>query len=111
MTVATTRYHGAVIVTVVGEVDMSTADSCASVIAALDGPNTGPVIIDLRAVTFFASTGLSALLDVRERAIRRTEPLRLVVDHVRPVVRPLEIAGMDKLLALFDDLAEALSRT
>jgi hypothetical protein len=34
----------------------------------------------------------------------------LVVDHVRPVVRPLEIAGMDKLLALFDDLAEALRR-
>ena|SRR5438874_8914905 len=89
---------------------MSTADSLReAVIAALDGPNTGPVIIDLRAVTFFASTGLSALLDVRERAIRRTEPLRLVVDHVRQVVRPLEIAGMDKLLALFDDLAEALS--
>lgn len=77
VTLATTRCGGAVIVTVGGEVDWSTADRWReAVIAALDGRATGPVIVDLREVTFRAAAGLHALLSARQHAIDLDELLR-----------------------------------
>ena len=36
------------------------------------------------------------------------QPLRLVVDSNRPVVRPIELAGYDAFLALYHDVEDAV---
>ena len=35
-------------------------------------------------------------------------PLRVVVDHDRPVVRPIRLSGLDAVPALFDSVEDAL---
>jgi anti-sigma B factor antagonist len=65
-------------------------------------------VIDLTGVTFLGSPGLQALVDATRAARRRCEPLRIVVDHTRPVIRPIEMAGLDDLLALFHTVDQAV---
>jgi anti-sigma B factor antagonist len=67
-----------------------------------------PVIVDLTAVTFLGSHGLAALVEAALKAEQRSEPLRLVVDEARAVTRPLQITGLDEVLALYYSVEEAL---
>jgi anti-sigma B factor antagonist len=59
-------------------------------------------------VTFLGSPGLQALVDATRAARRRNEPLHIVVDHTRPVIRPIELAGLDDILALFRTVGQAV---
>jgi anti-sigma B factor antagonist len=71
--------------------------------------DTGTVlVIDLVGVSFLGSPGLAALVEVTRGARRRREPLRLVIDHTRPVIRPIEMTGLDDVLALYNTLDQAL---
>lgn len=76
------------------------------------GPSTTParqVIVDLSGVVLLASAGLVALQDAQMGCeARQGEPLRVVVDHSRPVIRPLQMAGLDQQVRLFYDLHDAL---
>jgi anti-sigma B factor antagonist len=100
----------ALVVTVTGEIDLFTVDRLrAAVAAGFDELRDGEIlVIDLTEVTFLASQGLQALVDVTQAAQRRREPLRIVVDHNRPVIRPIEVTGLDEVLALFDTVEDAL---
>jgi anti-sigma B factor antagonist len=101
---------GAVIITAVGEVDLMTAPRLRDAAGqALAQPGEGPVVIDLTRVTHLASAGLQALLDAHAKAARAGEPLRIVVDHQRPVVLPLHVTGLDKVLRLYHSLDDALT--
>ena len=105
--------HGnseALVVTVAGEIDLYTVDRlCAAVAAGFDQLRDREVlVIDLTEVTFLSSHGLQALVDVTLAAQRRREPLAIVVDHTRPVVRPIEVTGLDDVLALFHTVEDAL---
>lgn len=103
----------ALVVTVAGEIDQATVDRLsAAVTAAFDQLREGEIlVIDLTAVTFLGSPGLQALVDVTEAAKHRREPLRIVVDHNRPVIRPLQITGLGNVLALYDTVEQALQPT
>jgi anti-sigma B factor antagonist len=104
----------AVIVQVDGAVDGLTAPrlraGLATAFARLDGR---VLVVDLTEVTFFGSAGLRALADAADEAAARPgfEVLRVVVDHNRPVLRPIELTGYDAVLALFYDLEEAIAGT
>jgi anti-anti-sigma factor len=75
-----------VLVTVSGEVDMSTADA---MFRATTNHNTAAATIDLRAVTFFDSAAIHALIRLAERYGGRFEV------HPSPQVRRvLEISGL-----------------
>jgi anti-sigma B factor antagonist len=52
-------------------------------------------------VTFLSSTGLGALVDAHREAARLGEPLRVVVDHARPVLRTIQLTGLDEVLTLY----------
>lgn len=56
-------------------------------------------MLDLTDVTFLGSPGLRALFDSAAEAVhhRGHRPLRVIVDHTRPVVRPIEILGLDNV--------------
>ncbi|MEU7902000.1 STAS domain-containing protein [Actinoplanes sp. NPDC049118] len=73
-------------VVVSGEVDMSTADS---MFAAATGEGTGGVTLDLRAVTFFDSAAIHALIRLAERY-----PGTLEVIPSPQVHRVLDISGL-----------------
>jgi len=99
----------AIVVCVDGEVDVLTVRRLrAAVDEALREAAGRPVVVDLTAVTFLGSHGLAALVEAASQAERRNEPLRLVVDDTRAVTRPLQITGLDEVLALYYSVEEAL---
>jgi anti-sigma B factor antagonist len=95
---------------VAGELDVLTIDRFrAAVGAGLDQlPDGGILVIDLAGVTFLGSPGLQALVNATRAASRRREPLRIVVDANRSVIRPIRLTGLDDVLALFHSVEEAL---
>lgn len=112
MTVRTREQERAIVVTVEGAVDGYTAPRLrAAVDAAFADSTPRPVIVDLSAVEFLGSPGLRILFDAAAEAVlqRGFQPLRIVVDHARPVIRPIEIVGLDGHLALYHYLEEALA--
>jgi anti-sigma B factor antagonist len=100
----------ALVVTVAGEIDLSTREQFrAALTAGFNQLRHGQIlVIDLTNVTFISSTGLQALVDIAQAMQQRPEPLRLVVDHTRPVVHPLKITGLHEFLALFNTVNDAL---
>jgi anti-sigma B factor antagonist len=99
----------AAVVTVAGEVDLATAaqlESAASRGLAQAGERL--CVVDLTSVSFLGSPGLSALVRAAKQAEKRPAPLRIVVDSNRPVIRPLEISGLDQVLSLYHTVEEAL---
>jgi anti-sigma B factor antagonist len=99
----------AIVVCADGEVDVLTVGRLrAAVNEALREAAGRPVVVDLTAVTFLGSHGLAALVEAASQAERRSEPLRVVVDETRAVTRPLQITGLDEVLALYYSVEEAL---
>jgi anti-sigma B factor antagonist len=105
----TTDLHGtAVIVRVVGDIDMANSDElCERCVDLLDS-EVDALVIDLSEVTFFASSGISALGHVRmHNASLGRRPVHIVAS--RAVRRSLTVTAMDKLLPLHDTLEHALA--
>ncbi len=102
----------AVIITVRGEVDGLTTPRLRTAIAEAFGRLDGrPLVVDLAEVTFLGSPGLRTLRDSAEEAMNHEGfvPLRIVVDEARPVIRPIEIVGLDHILALYHSVDHALA--
>ncbi|WP_177328954.1 anti-sigma factor antagonist [Amycolatopsis australiensis] len=103
---------GTVVVKAVGEVDPESVHVLRIAVGTgLTEAAGGPCILDLTQVTFLDSVGLTALVDATKRAEQRGGPLRIVVDANRPVIRPIEITGLDDVLRLYHTLDEALRAT
>jgi anti-anti-sigma factor len=91
------------ILSVRGEVDMASAPQLQ---AALEQARQRgkTLVVDMTQVGFLGSAGLSALLIVSKSA---PDQLRVVAS--REVARPIELTGLDKLLAVYDTLAAAIA--
>ena len=92
LTVRSADQDHAVIVTVEGDIDGLTAPRLRTVIAEAFGRLDGRVlVIDLAGVRFLGSPGLRMLRASAEEAVhhRGGQPLRIVVDETRPVIRPI----------------------
>ena len=107
MTVRRAEARGFVMVHVTGEVEALTAGRLgAAVLDALGDER--PVVLDLTDVRFLDSAGLATPLRITEESEDRGEPLRIAVDQNRPVIRPIQITGLEHRLALFDSVDEAV---
>ncbi|MDQ3763103.1 MAG: STAS domain-containing protein [Actinomycetota bacterium] len=107
--IAMRREAAAIVVVVEGEVDMLTVGRLrAAVDEAFRDAAGRPVVVDLTAVTFLGSHGLATLAEAASKAEGRREPLRVVVDETRAVVLPLQVSGLDEVLALYYTVEEAL---
>nr|WP_298178520.1 STAS domain-containing protein [Saccharomonospora sp.] len=108
----TTECYGeaGVVVTVSGEIDLSTRDELAEHLnTALDAVSpTQPLIVDLSEVTFLGSAGLALLLDTQDVAVRRGVLLRVVATQ-RAVRRPVEAVGLADALPLHATVEEAIA--
>jgi len=111
MTVRTVERSDALILHVEGDVDGLTAPRLtAAVTEAFDRLDGRLLVVDLAEVSFFGSTGLRTLRESAAEAVRHRGlgQLRVVVDQNRPVIRPIEIVGLDQVLALFHSVADAV---
>jgi anti-sigma B factor antagonist len=109
--ISSRRIGDALVIAVSGELDMLTTPRLrAAVHTALQEADGATVVVDLTKVTFLGSPGLAALVDAVNEARRQGGPLRIVVDSARPVIRPIELTGLDDVLALYDTVEEALAR-
>ena len=110
LTTGRRRVDGTLVVDVAGEVDLDTAPRLrAAIDAALAEAAGGACIVDLTTVSYLGSAGLTALVNATCEAEALREPLRIVVDANRPVIRPIELTGLDHLLSLFHSVDEALA--
>ena len=109
LAVTTGRLPAAVVIGVRGEVDAFTHDRLAAAVQAALDDDTRMVVIDLSEVSFFGSPGIAVLIDAETAARTSGQLLRVVVDHRRPVIRPLTIMGLTGYLTLFHHLDDALT--
>ncbi|HEV8560263.1 MAG TPA: STAS domain-containing protein [Actinophytocola sp.] len=111
MTVRLADRDGAVVVTVLGEVDGLTAPQLRNTLAeAFDRLDGRPLVVDLTRVTLLGSAWLRVLRDSADEAVHhRGLLLCVVVDENRPVVRPIEIVRPDQILGLYHCVDHALA--
>lgn len=106
MTIRRADVAGYTVVHVSGHVEAMTAPRLATAVTEAIRAG-GSVVVDLTDVRFLDSAGLAALVRVTERSEDRGEPLRIVVDQNRPVVRPIQITGLEYRLTLYESVADA----
>ena len=100
--------EGGVVLQVAGEIDMLTTPRLRDLLDTLVKQQPPSIILDLAAVTFFASSGLAALVAAREAAVAAGVPLRLAAVS-RSVRRPLQITGLAGRFECYDDVPAALA--
>ena len=92
----TTQEAGRLVVAFAGECDLNSRDTMtATLLGAVRAART--VVVDLRAVRFFDSSGLHALVTAHQAALRRDGSLS-VVNATGTVAAVLEITGLMELL-------------
>lgn len=96
----------AVVLRAEGEVDTYTADLLRSKLSEAFGFGL-PVVLDLSDVEFFASIGLSVLVEFHQRGEDSGVPLRLVSPR-GSVLRALKATTLNETLDLYLDLDAAL---
>jgi anti-anti-sigma factor len=97
-----------VLVTLPDEIDIANAHAVREQIAAAFKPGVGVVIADMTATTFCDTMGIRALVLAHQRAAASGSELRLLMP-CRNVMRLLELLGLDRALAVYQDLAGALA--
>ena len=112
--ILTTRAAGSgqVVIEVGGEVDMLTSPQLRAAVLDQFEPDAGTelVVLALDGVTFLGTSGLAALIEVRESAHASGVELRLVCT-ARRVLRPLTIAGLVPLFDIHENLDDSLAAT
>jgi anti-anti-sigma factor len=95
------------VVGVSGELDMLTAPELARVIEAAARKNPAALVVDLSAVEFLASAGMSTLITAHEVVAPRA---RFAVVADGPATsRPLRLVGIDQIFAVYRTLDDALA--
>ncbi|MBN9735476.1 MULTISPECIES: STAS domain-containing protein [unclassified Pseudonocardia] len=103
---ATTRPGGVVVIAVEGELDILTGPGLRTAVTARI-PDAALVVLELDGVQFLGTSGLAALIEIREEAHRAGVELRLACAE-RRVLRPLGIAGLDHLFDIHEGVQAAL---
>jgi len=96
------------IVTAAGEVDLTNADGLRE--ALLSALNAGALglVADMTSTTFLDSAGVSALVRASRRAVATGAVFRLVVS-APPVLRVLNLVGIDRLVEVHPSVTAALA--
>jgi anti-sigma B factor antagonist len=93
-------------IAITGRLDVAGTDSVATKLAELAGPKKG-VIVDLTSVQFLASIGIRALISTAKAVQGRGGKMVLVVAGGSSVVMSLEATGVNELIPVFRNAADA----
>ncbi|MBF6399684.1 STAS domain-containing protein [Nocardia cyriacigeorgica] len=103
LTVVVHERENSIVVAATGEIDIASVPELQAALDAL-APGCVPVL-DLTGVSFMGSVGLSALVAAAEAA----EPHRVRVVSSPQVRRPIDVTGLDQVVALYETLDDALA--
>jgi len=109
LTVRSIEHDDVVIVSVAGELDMTTVDKVAAELHGATARGTA-VVLDMTGLSFFSSAGLTLLLQLHEDVQDKRVEVRLAGDQ-RVVTRPLELTGLMKLFPIHASVTDALAAT
>src|ERR1700759_5030092 len=102
------RNGAAAVVAVSGELDLASGPELEAELDQLTGPEVQPVVIDLRALDFMDSTGLSILVRAHQRLAGEGCEMGLVKGS-QQVQRLLDLTGVAERLRLVDEPEELLN--
>jgi anti-sigma B factor antagonist len=97
----------AVVISVTGELDLASSPALEQQLERLAPTDTALVIVDLRALEFMDSTGLSVLVRADQRAQEHNQRL-VLVKGPQQVQRLLTLTGVEERLTLVDTPEELL---
>jgi anti-sigma B factor antagonist len=90
-------------VKLVGELDISNVERFEQDLMNLEHPRPARIVLDLRAVRFIDSTGLSLLLNADARARRQSRHVT-IVSGTGPARRIMRTVALDQILDVKTDL-------
>jgi anti-anti-sigma factor len=96
------RVPGRVTLTLAGELDMTTTPRLKKYLSTLAQTHQGPIVIDLRQLTFLDSTGITALVAANGYA-RRDGWSLTIVNGSGQIRRVFEISGLSDVLPFADE--------
>jgi anti-sigma B factor antagonist len=107
ITTSVAHRDGVAVVSVGGEIDLSTAQAFEAVISDALSEDPPALVIELSGVSFMASVGLRVLAATREK-VGKALPLAVVADG--PAAgRPIKLTGLDNIISLYPTLDQALT--
>ncbi len=98
--------NGATVIRVAGELDLSTIAAFDAEIQ--DSLRASHVIIELSECTFLDSSALRSLVHAN-RAANDVESRLAIVAPSQPARRVLDVSGLDRVIPVFDTIAEAVT--
>jgi anti-sigma B factor antagonist len=107
ITTSVVHREGVAVVSIGGEIDLSTAPAFEAVIAEALDEDPPALVIELSAVIFMASVGLRILAGTQEK-VGKSIQIAVVADNAA-ASRPMQLTGLDKLMSLYPTLDEALT--
>ncbi|MEZ0448168.1 STAS domain-containing protein [Cellulomonas sp. ICMP 17802] len=96
------------VVTVEGEIDVSSADHLRDELARLLDRDRADLVIDLRGVTFMDSTGLGLLVGTLKKVRLAGGQLQLVIDSER-LLKVFRITALLQVFTVHDTVEAALA--
>ena len=90
-----------------GRLDMVGASSIAAQLVELTAAPKKGIVVDMSAVEFLASIGIRALITSAKAVQERGGKMVLVVNPSTTVMMSLEATGVDLLIPVFDNTADA----
>jgi anti-anti-sigma factor len=97
-TVSRTRTGEAIVVVPKGEIDLATVDRLSAALADAQGESDGPIVLDLRAVSFLDSTGIRLVVQLA----RDLDSRFAVVRGEGEVARVFDLVGLDGRVRMLD---------
>lgn len=94
-------------VNISGRLDIPGTDEIATKFAALTSTTNRKVILDLTQVTFLASIGIRAIISNAKALSAKGGKMVLCVQAGSSIEKTLETTGIDALIAMFGDAAQA----
>ena len=102
--------HGDVVVArLTGELDISVAEPTARKIAESVPSSARGVVVDMSALDFMDSSGVSMLFNLARQVGSHRQQLRVVAPAGRPVARVLQIVEFDRAAPVDADLDSAVA--
>ena len=107
ITTSFARREGVAVVSVGGEIDLSTAPAFEAAIAGALDDDPPVLVIELSDVSFLASIGLRILAATHEKVSKSAQVA--IVANNPATNRPMQLTGLDKVMSMYPTLDEALS--
>lgn len=92
---------------ITGRLDLPGTDSVASKLVELTAAPKKHVVVDLYALKFLASIGIGALITSAKAVQQRGGKMVLVVNESSTVMMSLEATGVNELIPVFNNAADA----